>query len=304
MTIAQSDLTSMGITVVVPTYNREALLARCIEALRSQSPSASGYEVVVIDDGSSDGTKRMCLGVAAEWTQLRYIQQENQGPAAARNRGVHEARGEIVVFTDDDCVPPSDWLSRIHGWFERVPELSGVGGLMLTPEREWIPLSHHSDLAHPGESGYSKFIGTNNAAYRRCALLDAGGFDETFRHVSVEDSELYIRLRQRGHKMVIDPTLWVYHPARPERLASAVRGYLRFYKGYRALQERYPEAFDEIYGASAVGVTVKGLPWAKRIGRYLPGMMRHPWRAVKFLMYVVVSRVLVAALHLSYRWRR
>jgi glycosyltransferase involved in cell wall biosynthesis len=303
MTIQASDSTYVRMTVVVPTYNRCELLVRCIQALRNQSPPVGGYEVIVVDDGSSDDTAGVCLRIATEWPLLRYVRQTNRGPAAARNRGTQEARGNIVVFTDDDCVPPPEWLMRIWRWFEDVPELSGVGGLMLTPAHEWIPLSHHSDLAQPGEAGYSKFIGTNNAAYKRSALAEVGGFDETFLHVSVEDSELFMRLRQCGHKMTIDPTLWVYHPARLERLWPAVRGYLRFYRGYRALQERYPEAFDEIYGASAVGIAVKGLPWARRIERYLPGMVRHPWRATKFLAYIIISRTMVTALHLSKKWR-
>jgi GT2 family glycosyltransferase len=164
---------------------------------------------------------------------------------------------------------------------------------MITPPQQWVPLSHHSDLTEPGAADYSHFIGTNNAAYRREDLLAAGGFDESFRHVSVEDAELFIRMRRLG-RTVVDPQLYVLHPPRHMAFADAVRGYVRFYDGYVALQRRNPEEFREIYGGrSPEAAVLRGRAWGDRVRHYVPGMLRHPWRGLQFVVYLAVSRAVV-----------
>jgi glycosyltransferase involved in cell wall biosynthesis len=289
---------TVDISVVVPTYNRAAVLKGCLEAIARQSFPQNRFEVIVVDDGSADLTHQVCEQAKLDLPSLRVRRQQNRGPAAARNAGMRLARGRIVAFTDDDCVPPPEWLERVNQAFATDDELVGLGGIMITPPRQWVPLTHHSDLTESGAADYSRFIGTNNAAYRREVLLAVNGFDETFRHVSVEDAELFIRVRRLGRTM-IDPHLYVLHPPRDMSFMEAVRGYVRFYEGYVALQQRFPEDFRDIYGgATPESAVMKGRSWGARIRRYIPGMFRHPWRGLQFAAYLVTSRALVTSSYL------
>jgi glycosyltransferase involved in cell wall biosynthesis len=282
------------LSVVIPTFNRAGVVPGCLRALAAQTLDRDAFEVTVVDDGSRDDTPAVCASLGAALPGFRLLRQQNRGPAAARNAGLRVARGRVVVFTDDDCEPPADWLARIDRAFANDPALVGLGGIMITPPRQWVPLSHHSDLTEPGAADYSRFIGTNNAAYLRAELLAAGGFDETFRHVSVEDAELFIRMRRRG-RTVVDPYLYVLHPPRDMRFGEAVRGYVRFYDGYVALQRAYPDEFREIYGGvSPESAVLRGRSWGQRIRRYLPGLLRHPWKGLQFVVYLAASRAMVA----------
>src|SRR5437764_138198 len=119
----------MRFSVVIPTFNRQATLHQTLKAIEAQD--ALSFEVIVVDDGSTDGTKE---AVTSEFPSVQYIQQENQGPAAARNTGIRAVAGDIVVFTDDDCVPPPDWLSRLANGYARYPEVAGVGGYLEAPD--------------------------------------------------------------------------------------------------------------------------------------------------------------------------
>ncbi|HXH06225.1 MAG TPA: glycosyltransferase family A protein [Vicinamibacterales bacterium] len=293
---------AIRISVVVPTFNRAESLARCLAALAGQSLDSRVYEVIVVDDGSADRTEAVCTRARAAIRNFLVYRQANRGPAAARNAGIRLASGEIVAFTDDDCVPPRDWLEKVLQRFDRERELVGLGGVMVTPADDWVPLSHHSDVTAVGQGGASRFIGTNNAAYRRGALLEAGGFDEGFRHVSVEDADLYIRVRRLG-VTALDETIYVWHPARLTGLMEAVRGFIRFYRGYLALQKKYPEEFKELYGTAPESLVLMGRDWRGRARRYTRGMIRHPLRGAMFIVYLVLSRGAVVWLWLT-RQRR
>ena len=119
-------------SVVVPTYNRAARIGYCLDALRSQDSSVA-FEVIVVNDGSTDDT----LQIIKKYQGIRVISQANAGPAAARNRGVQEASGEIVLFTDDDCEPVSNWLQEMLRPFDD-PEVVGAKGVYRTYQRELI----------------------------------------------------------------------------------------------------------------------------------------------------------------------
>ncbi len=201
-------------SVVIPTYNRKALLRRCLEAALGQD--YPDYEVIVVDDGSTDGTGEM---VRREFPQVRYIRQEpNRGPAAARNRGIEAATGEIVAFTDDDCVVPRDWLTRLLEGFRRYPDVAGVGGFQDPPEtlisdNPIARAEHTRRLQRWGEQAFREVtggaevpgLGTNNVAYRRDVLLQVGGFDEGFPVAAGEDADLKLRIAQAGYKLLYIP---------------------------------------------------------------------------------------------------
>ncbi|HPD15220.1 MAG TPA: glycosyltransferase [Planctomycetota bacterium] len=207
----------MKLSIVIATHNRAALLERVVEATLAQTLPPDRFELILVDDGSTDGTETL----GAELGQrrgVRYIRQPNRGVAAARNRGIAQATGEVVAFTDDDCLVPPDWLERLADGYARHPEVVGVGGRLVAPPdalraRAVARLEAHVARCVYGagdEEALGGFEcpagGTNNMSYRRAALLEVGGFDEGFPPlVWGEDADLKRRLTQRGGRLLYVP---------------------------------------------------------------------------------------------------
>ncbi|HEY65973.1 MAG TPA: glycosyltransferase [Caldilineae bacterium] len=219
----------MRISVIIPTYNRKDLLRRCLAAATSQD--YPNYEVIVVDDGSTDGTEEM---VRREFPQVRYLRQEtNRGPAAARNRGIREATGEIIAFTDDDCVPPPNWLSR-HLQHYTDPDIGAVGGPQVPPSPnlyDKLEIAHYpEEYAGPIQrierlTGWEG-LAASNMSVRQEVFERVGKFDEAF--LTGADPEFVRRAVRAGYAIVRDPTLQVTH-LKVHTLASYLR--MRFRRG-------------------------------------------------------------------------
>ncbi|MDW8053715.1 MAG: glycosyltransferase family 2 protein [Anaerolineae bacterium] len=203
----------MRFSIVIPTYNRRELLRRCLSGAVSQD--YPNYEVIVVDDGSTDGTEEI---VRREFPQVRYIRQNpNRGPAAARNQGIRASTGEIVAFTDDDCLLPPNFLSRLADGYRRYPQVAGVGGYLEAPQellesnlfaQYEAYVTHHVYRAGPEEylGGFEcPAGGTNSMSYRREVLLEVGGFDESFPYAAGEDADLKWRVTQKGYLLLYLP---------------------------------------------------------------------------------------------------
>lgn len=167
------------------------------------------YEVIVVDDGSNDSTAELAKNAGAE-----VISQPNAGPAAARNAGANRARGDLLFFTDADCVPDRDWLAELKRPFND-PAVMGAKGVYRTKERGWIARFVQSEYAYKYDKMERRpeidFIDTYSAAYRREIFLENGGFDESFPIPSVEDQEFSFRLAGKGYKLVFQPEAAVFH---------------------------------------------------------------------------------------------
>jgi GT2 family glycosyltransferase len=195
----------LSISVVVPTYNRVARLRHVIGALEQQQYPADAYEVIVVSDGSSDGTHAYLEALRSPM-RLRWFSQSNRGPAAARNAGVERAAGELIVFIDDDVVPESRLLAehvRAHREADREVAVLGPllspDGYVMAPwarwEQEMLMKQYRAMLRGDWQPSPRQFY-TGNASLRRSQILAAGGFDENFRRA--EDVELAYRLAARG----------------------------------------------------------------------------------------------------------
>ncbi len=232
----------MQVTVVIPAHNAAQTLPECLAACLNQT--CRPREVIVVDDGSTDDTPR-----AAESLPVRYLRQDRAGPAAARNRGAHEAEGDIVAFTDADCIPEPDWLEHLAAGFtdEHVVGVGGTYGI-ANPESLLARVVHGEILARHARFGEEvDFLGSFNVAYRRDAFEAVGGFDETYSAASAEDNDLAYRLMDAGGRLrfVRGARVAHYHPA---RLASYLRTQMRhgfwrmkLYAGHpgRARGDRY-----------------------------------------------------------------
>jgi len=274
----------MKVSVIIASYNSAGMLSRCLEALARQTYPREDFEVIVVDDGSTDNTKEIC----ERFLGVRYLYQRNQGPAVARNAGVGKASYGLVVFTDADCEPEPDWLERLIAPFVD-PQISAVKGAYRTRQREFIArlvqLEYEAKYERLKKFRYIDFIDTYSAAYRRDAFLSCGGFDERYRTPSVEDQELSFRLFAGGHKMLFVPEAVVWH-RHPASLGSYWRkkyknGYwkaflIRTHPGRASGDHHTPQTYKlQILLAGALLPLLIGAPFCPvaRVGGLLMGLV-------------------------------
>lgn len=186
-------------SVVIPTCGRESLLA-CLRGLANQS--YADFEVVAVDDGSPQPVALMA-GILEIPLELRILRQENAGPAAARNAGAAEARGEFLAFTDDDCIPDPGWLAALARELEAHPDAlcgsltyNGLGDCLWACTSQLIIDLVYAHFNREPENAY--FLTSNNFACRRSLYLGMGGFDSSFSKAGAEDRDFCDRWRMSG----------------------------------------------------------------------------------------------------------
>ena len=233
---------TVTVSIVVPTYRRDGLLRRCLDALRAQhlasgvrdapqharSPTATPgtplsaavlsraeVEVIVVDDGRSAATRLLVESLAAEHPvpRLRYLQPPcgARGPAAARNAGWRAAEGEVIAFTDDDTVPARDWLAAGMRAMASA-DVAAAWGRVKVP----MPPQPSDWERNVARLDGAEFL-TANLFVRRGVLAAVGGFDERFKRAWREDSDLWFTLIERGGRIVHAPDAVVLHPVRTAR---------------------------------------------------------------------------------------
>jgi GT2 family glycosyltransferase len=210
----------LTLSIIIPTYNRCAQLQRVLSGLERQTVPLDQFEVIVVSDGSTDGTNDF-LKTSSTDLQLKPILQENKGVAAARNNGLRQAEGQLILFLDDDVVPDQQLVAehlRIH---TSQPGDVIVLGPMLTPsdfslapwvrwEQAMLVKQYDAMLAEKFQPTARQFY-TGNTSLAREHLLKAGGFDEHFRRA--EDVELAYRLARAGLRFVFNAQAIGYHYA-------------------------------------------------------------------------------------------
>ena len=204
----------MFVSVVIPTYNRRPILEKCLLALERQQacPEIDRYEVVVVDDGSSDGTPDWLRAEAERFPHVRLIEQSHGGPAEGRNRGVDHARGDVIVFIDSDLVVTDSFLachasSLVRSWSERGDRLCFTYGAVVNTANFEQPTAERHKLRDLSWA----YFATGNVAIDKDVLQRAGLFDTGFRLYGWEDLELGERLRQMGVELIKCPAAVGYH---------------------------------------------------------------------------------------------
>jgi len=209
-----------SLTIIMPTYNRLAQLQKVLSGLERQNHPLSDFEVVIVSDGSTDGTNEFLHTYVAPLL-LRPFVQSNQGAAAARNLAIQMARGELVIFLDDDVVPEPQFVAEHVSAHQRATGDIVVLGPMLTPPdfalKPWVRweqamlYKQYGDIAAGRWQPTARQFYTGNASLARRHLLAVGGFDITFRRA--EDVELAYRLAERGLTFLFNPKAVGYHYA-------------------------------------------------------------------------------------------
>lgn len=194
--------------MVIPVYNGAQTISRTVTCVLNQSYKP--YEIIVVDDGSTDNTAQVLETFAGRVT---YILQPNRGPAAARNSGIRAARGNLIAFTDSDCLPGEDWLLNLVAGFDSAL-VAGVGGLVKSADESLIgQYIDEVGFLNPHPEGLTQipYLITANACFRRAVLLEAGLFDERFRKPGGEEPELCLRISKRGYHFRLAQEALVFH---------------------------------------------------------------------------------------------
>ena len=216
---------AMSVSIIIPTFNGGARIANCLDALLPQIVGRDA-EILVVDDGSADDTRT----VVARYSGVRLLYQKNAGPAAARNRGALEAKGTIILFTDDDCVPMSDWLTAMIKPFDDS-EVVGVKGVYRTRQEalaaRFVQIEYEDRYRLMARLPDIDFIDTYSAGFRRDRFLAMDGYDNSFPVACAEDIELSYRMSARGWKMKFVPTAVVYH-THPDTLSRYLKKKYKF----------------------------------------------------------------------------
>lgn len=205
------------ITVVVPTYNRARVLPHLFASLAKQHYPSDRMELVVVDNSSSDDTE----SVVEQWKQVlpfstRFYRKENKGPAASRNYGAARARGEIIAFTDSDCIVSADWLRNSLRGFDNGAGIVCGPFLPVPREDEGLLVAQQSPITN--DRGCYP---TANLLVRKDAFDAAAGFDERYglypwgELIAGEDADLAWRLKRRGARAEFIPNVVVCHLSTP-----------------------------------------------------------------------------------------
>jgi glycosyltransferase involved in cell wall biosynthesis len=228
-------------SIVVPVYNRAELLRRCLTSLVAQTYPCTCFEIIVVDDGSTEDIATAAQEATEGWQgRFGLLRKANGGPASARNAGIRAAKGDIIAFTDSDCVADQDWLA---GLIEELAKdgASGVGGSIsnITPPG-WIAryLTCSNFYRHRVRHGEVDYLVTANVAFRRSALLQAGGFNEQ-PGVWGEDADLSFRLIQSGHRLLLAPQARVKHYGVPNSLNGWANELFRYGRGNAILSRNW-----------------------------------------------------------------
>ena len=208
----------LKVSVVIPTWNRADLVARTIDKIEQQTIGRELYEVIVIDNESSDQTQSVLDQKTRTYPNLRTFSQSKRGAAATRNVGLRAAKGDLVLFIDDDILAEPNLVESHWDYHQRHQEASIIGAVVtpwdectdpfLRYLRDRAIFNPYSIACGPMDFSYYH---TGNVSTARAVLNDVGGFNEEFAIYGMEDIELGYRLERRGSRMVHGPNAKAIH---------------------------------------------------------------------------------------------
>ncbi len=225
------------ISVIVCTYNRQKYIGACLEHMANQSASSDQYEVIVIDNNSTDETARIAAQAIEQHPEvtINYFLEKSVGLSHARNRGIQEAKGDILSFIDDDAFADHGYVKAIGDYFADHQEVSAIGGKIIPEyedqEPQWmskflLPLVAAVDMGDkPRPFPGSKFPIGANMAFRKSVFTQLGTFDPALGRIANElgageEKDLFIKLKSADQQIHYVPTVLVRHIIPEKRLEA------------------------------------------------------------------------------------
>mgnify|MGYP000316806821 CR=1 FL=1 len=204
------DDTAVSLSVVIVTYNRCEKLKECLSSLLKQS--LTEFEIIIVDDGSTDNTQETVLSFKDK--RFCYHRKRHSGCGESRNIGLNLARGRIIAFTDDDCIPETEWAKKIIESHIRNPDATCIGGAVINPYDDSVGwagyLLEFSAWLPTGKPRAIYDVPTANASYKK-KRISGFAFNALFKHNGFEDSIFNLGLRSAGHTLLFDPDIMVEH---------------------------------------------------------------------------------------------
>ena len=247
-------LTAVNISVIIPTYNRKSELQTLLHSLNSQTVPPTHLEIIVVDDGSTDGTTEWLLKHKDEFNvPISLYTQVRGGPGAARNAGMEKAKGDIFAFTDTDCIAQPEWLASLIEPFTSE-KIGAVGGSEIINDSDPLlmrcfhylmtaPLTTGGLRGKRGKRLAHFYPRTFNMAISRKVYQQTGGFKPLFQ---AEDIELSYRIKQEGFKLVYEDSARVYHKRR-NTVAQFVRQLFNMGKARVTLARLHPGSLEPLH---------------------------------------------------------
>jgi cellulose synthase/poly-beta-1,6-N-acetylglucosamine synthase-like glycosyltransferase len=248
------------ISIIIPTYNRKRELEDLLPSLRKQKCSIA-FEVIVVDDGSTDGTRELLESLAKDWKgALRFLEQHRAGPGAARNLGIKHAHGDILGFLDSDCIAPRGWLNKLTPVFAD-PQVGAAGGPELAPADDcllwkcqtYVMTAFLTTGGLRGRKG--KRLGVYyprgfNMAVRKRVVEAVGGFSNRFHG---EDILLGLKVKQMGYTLKYVPDAAMYHRRR-STLSQFFRQLYRMGKTRVEMAYLHKSLLEPVYAVPALAL--------------------------------------------------
>ena len=210
----------MKLSVIIPTYNRKEILAKTLESYTKQTLSSSQFELIIADDGSTDGTEELVGRYIQGDMTVIYTKQKQSGPAEARNKAIRLAKGEYVFFAGDDIIPSKTLLAEhltAHEKYGREVAILGQTNwwdkIKTTDYMRWLIANGHQfdwrNLKNGQTLDYNRFYSSNISVAK--SWLKEEKFDSALPHAAFEDIELGYRLEKKGLKIIFDSNAIAYH---------------------------------------------------------------------------------------------
>lgn len=218
----------LDVSVIIPTYNRNKLLIKCLENLENQSYDKNKFEVIVVDDGSNDNTKEVVQSFLKRTKlNLKFFSQNHKGPGAARNLAISKSKGQYILITNDDTYPSRKWISEHMKMHNKTKDIAVLGFVDWAPDAQtnefmnfiapYGPLFDFR-IKNPNNCGFDYFFTSNISLEKK--WFKSNLFNETFKHASCEDIELGCRLEKKGLKIILNKDAVVYHEHHHEDVVS------------------------------------------------------------------------------------
>jgi glycosyltransferase involved in cell wall biosynthesis len=217
------------LTAIICTYNRAKYIGNLLESIAANDLPKSEYEILLVDNNCTDNTRAVCEAYAKAHkdVQFRYVLEPEQGLSAARNKGIKEAKGDVIVYIDDDALVDTDYLRTYAEWFEAHPETMACGGpiepLYETKEPSWMtPYTkalltawmNYGDKVHEYPKG--RYPGGGNAAYRKEVFDKVGLFNTALGRkggnlMGSEEKDIFDKMHSLGMQVLYLPTPILHH---------------------------------------------------------------------------------------------
>ncbi|MFH1853996.1 MAG: glycosyltransferase [Candidatus Omnitrophota bacterium] len=196
------------VSIVIPAFNAGHTISHAIAACLEQEYPKDRIEIIIVDDGSKDDTRE-----AVGRFPVRYISQDKKGPAFARNNGWRNSRGEVVCFTDADCAPYRDWVSKLVQHCDKKGVAAVAGSYAVDSSRYLLDKFVHFEIRyrHFMMPEYINSFGTYNVLIKRSVLEELSGFDPGYSHASGEDSDLSYRVIKKGYRIYFEKSALTGH---------------------------------------------------------------------------------------------